>query len=1150
MRFCGNCGNKLSDAAAHPLNPPPASPTAQNVGIMVGADLLERFRRAGLEAAGQRRNVTILFVDICGYTSLSRQIEAEDLYDLIRQFTERLASNVYKYDGMVDKFTGDGLMALFGAPIAHENNAELAIRAAMEMQSDIAEFSRQVKERTGEELRIRIGLNAGIVIVGGIGSDLLMNYTAIGDTVNIAQRLEEAAHPGTILVSETIYQSTRMIFDYEPYHNVTLKGIPQPVTCYRVIGSKASPGSTRGIQGLRAPMIGRETELRQLMQAIGALATYQQGQFVMVIGEAGLGKSRLVGEIKHLSMPVPVMILEGQSLTYRRSVSYYIFRDLLRNYLNVSADTPIEKISERLLRNVSNALEGKASESLPFLEYLLDLPPSDPAASRRIQYLDAVQLRQQIYLAVRNLLVAESRRRPIILILEDLHWADDASLDLLQYLLDSVRQAPLLILAISRPLEEGKLAQMAAWAEQNLPNNYASIFLQGLTPEQSKQLLLRLLSVSDLPNELREQIVARASGVPLYLEEILRMLIDEGILQRAGNQWRIVEADRIASLGVPDTLQSLILARFDRLDTLQRRMLQIACVIGRQFNISVLHTVLAGASEQEFQGTLYRLTERDFVHPLPDAPESEFTFRHAVVSDAIYSTLLKRDRVELHGRVGEAVETVYVNRLDGQIEILARHFSWSTKKDRALHYLILAGQKAWRSYLNEQARRYYQEALELITEVAHTPHQAVQIREGLGDVAILTGDYAAAHQHLQQALEIIAEQDQDASLYTEERSALHRKIGATYERQGHYEQALHYLALAENILDEDSLPTPVEKAQIYNDIGWIQFRHGNFDEAEKYLTRAISLAQETNRIDVTASIYNRLGGVFYQKDQLEEASQYVQKSLALRQEIGDTVAVARSYNNLGLLGWRSGEWEQAITHFTRSIELHAKLGDAEGAIELHSNLGLLQIDRGNFEEAQMHLEESMRISRQIGHPHQQGITHHNYSRLYLSNEQWQLALEHARHSIEIFEQLSDLDNLVDAYVNQGQAWLGLADLDAARQWCDKALALFEQMEGSKAPGSAENRGRALRLLGEIARQRGELENAQAALEEANGIFLIIGNQLEQGRSLFALGKLAVDQKDNPQAQAHLQRARGIFDALGARQDLLQLDQYQAQHDPV
>ncbi len=1115
---------------------------------MIGADLLERFRRAGLEAAGQRRNVTILFVDICGYTSLSRKIEAEELYELIRQFTERLAGSVYKYDGMVDKFTGDGLMALFGAPIAHENNAELAIRAALEMQADVAQLSQQVKERTGEELRIRIGLNAGTVIVGGIGSDLLMNYTAIGDTVNRAQRLEEAAQPGTIMVSESIYQGTRMLFDYESCDNVSLKGIPTPVTCYRVLRSKARPGSTRGVQGLHAPMIGRETEMRQLMQAIGALATYQQGQFVMVIGEAGLGKSRLVGEIKHLSMPAPVIILEGQSLTYRRSVSYYIFQDLLRNYLNASADTPVETVSQRLVRNVSNALGARAAENLPFLEYLLNLPPSDPAAAQRIQFLDAVQLRQQIYMAVRNLLVAESRRRPIILILEDLHWADDASLDLLQYLLDSVKQAPLLILAISRPLEPGKLAEMAAWAGENLPNNFASIFLQGLTPDQSKQLLLRLLSVSDLPAELREQIVARASGVPLYLEEILRMLIDEGILQHEGSQWHIVDASRIASLGVPDTLQSLILARFDRLDTLQRRMLQIACVIGRQFNIAILRTALAAASESEFQGTLHRLAEHDFVHPLPEAPETEFAFRHAVVSDAIYSTLLKRDRVDLHGRVGEAVEGLYADRIDGQIEILARHFSWSSRKDRALHYLILAGQKSWRSYLNEQARRYYEEALELIAQTTHTPHQAVQIHLGLGDVAILTGEYAAAHQHYQQALDTIG--TQDIAIYTEERSALHRKIGATYERQGDYEQALQHLALAEKTLDEDSLPMPVEKAQIYNDIGWIHFRHGNLDEAEKYLTRAIALAQETNRIDVTASIYNRLGGVYYQKDQLEEASQYVQKSLALRQEIGDTVAVARSYNNLGLLGWRSGQWEQAIANFTRSVELHAKLGDAEGAIELHSNLGLLQIDRGNFDEAQRHLEESMRISQQIGHLHQEGITHHNYSRLYLSSEDWRQALEHARHSIEIFEQLGDLDNLVDAYVNQGQAWLGLGNLQAARPWCDKALALFEQMEGSKAPGSAENRGRALRLLGEIARQCGDLENAQAALEEASGIFLIIGNQLEQGRSLFALGRLAVDLKDNAQAQAHLQRARGIFEALGAMQDLHQLERFQAQHPLV
>ncbi len=1140
MRFCGNCGTRLTeDLPAAPSTPAPQS-SSKEVGALMGADLMERFRRAGLEAAGQRRNVTILFVDISGFTQLSKRLEDEVLYEFVRLYIDRLANDVYKYDGMVDKFTGDGLMALFGAPIAHENNAELALRCALDMQADVARLSHELKDQLGGELHVHIGLNAGSVIVGGVGSDLMMNYTAIGDTVNLAQRLEAGAKPGTILVSTSVYQATHMLFEFEPVSTLIAKGLAEPVPCYTLIKPKERPGSVRGVEGLRAPMIGRDAELRQLMQAIGALATYQQGQFILVVGEAGLGKSRLIGELRSRTIPVSVNMVEGQSLTYRRAASYWIFQDLLRNYLHATLETPTATVSERLHRNVSHALGRRASDVLPYLEHLLGLPLSDLAASRRIEYLDAGQLRQQIFLAVRNLLVAEAQSRPLILILEDLHWADDASLDLIQFLLDSIRQAPLLIIGVSRPFEAGKLCDIASWAGKNLVESFSIISLQGLTQQQSLQMLTRLLTIADLPDALRDQIIQRASGVPFYLEEILRMLIDAGALRRQDNHWRLVENADIASLGVPDSLQSLILARFDRLEPLQRRMLQVACVIGRQFSLPVLRIILSTMSDEEFNAALARLVERDFVRPQPDAPETEFIFRHVVVSDAIYSTLLKRDRSELHGLAGQAIETIYADRLESQVDVLARHFSWSAFKDRALHYLVLAGQKAARVYLNNQARQQFEEALSLLPQVDHAPQQALQISMGLGDILVLTGEYPAARSHYQSALQLLIGLDPDR--YATDKSTLLRKVATTHERQGDYESALRYLTQAEQTLANTPQSIPVEQAQILNDTGWIQFRHGNFDEAEKSLLKALSLAQEVNRPDVTASIYNRLGGVFYQKDKLDQASYYVQKSLALREEIGDILAVARSYNNLGLLGWKSGRWDDAISSFTRCLELNANLGDVEGAIELHGNLGLLYNDRGNIPEAQKHFEESLSLAQQIGHRHLEGTMTHHFSRMFLSLEDWQQALDYANRSLVILKEVGDIENLVDVYVHMGQANLGLGNNEAAQHWGQEALQLFCRMEGSKAPAQAENRGRALRLLGEVAQRNDECDRAAALLQESADIFFTIGDQLEQGRAALALARLAICQGEAALGQQHLEKARKIFHNLGANLDLQQADQ--------
>ena len=411
MRFCGNCGLRLLATGMLPaLDHLPEAEPAHRLGALIGADLLDRFRQAGLEAAGQRRQVTVLFVDLSGYTHLSQKIDSEALYDLVQQCSQTFANDVYKYDGMVDKFTGDGLMALFGAPIAHENNAELAIRAALDMQTDLAVLSASLKEKLGSEITAHIGLNSGSVIVGGIGSNMMMNYTAIGDVVNIASRIESAASSGDILVSDVVYRQVRSLFDFEALAPLQLKGVSQPVQTYRVKGTKTKPGSVRGIEGLYAPMIGRDGELERLHQTINAMISEKIGRFVSVHGEAGIGKSRLISEFKSFLSQLPVQVEEGYSLVYRKGVSYWIFQDALMRLLELDSETPKLECQIRLRAHVTRALPERVDDVLPYLEHLLSIPLSDPNAARRIEFLAADQLRQQIFLSVRDLLLADAQR--------------------------------------------------------------------------------------------------------------------------------------------------------------------------------------------------------------------------------------------------------------------------------------------------------------------------------------------------------------------------------------------------------------------------------------------------------------------------------------------------------------------------------------------------------------------------------------------------------------------------------------------------------------------------------------------------------------------------------------------------------------------
>ncbi len=1141
MRFCGNCGTRLPEALAPgDSHATPADLRPEQLGVMMGADLLERFRQAGLEAGGQRRSVTILFADLTGYTQLAERLDNEEVFELLQQYLRLLIDIVYRYEGMVDKLTGDGLMALFGAPIAHENNAERAVRAAFEMQAGVQQLSRSLQERLGEGLKMRVGLNDGSVIVGGVGADMLMNYTAVGDTVNLARRLEEAAASATILTSESVYRQTRMFFEYEAIPGMALKGITGPIPGYQVVGLKTSPASTRGLEGLTAPMIGRESELGQLKEAINALTSRKQGRFILISGEAGIGKTRLTTELKAAIDPSAVTILEGHSLTYRRSVSYWIFLDVLRRLLGVTTEAPEIEVSGKLIQRAYQVLGRRAADILPYLEQMLSLKPSDPAATERLQYLDAGQLRRQIFLAVRDLLAAEARRRPLLLVLDDLHWADEASLDLLQFLLESTSQFPLLILGLSRPPQpDNSLGKMAQWAENKLGERFLSIRLQNLSLDQSEDLLRKLLDLPELPGDFRTQILPRAAGVPFYLEEMLRMLIDRKVIQRLGNHWELVPGIDPADLGVPDTLQGLILARFDRLSEAERRILQIASVIGQRFSLPLLSALLSPDEVAQLGNRISRLVVRDFLVSLVDAPQGEYAFRHMLMSEAIYHTLLKRERSQLHGQVAGAIETLYAGRLEEQVELLARHYAWSTQPDKALHYLILAGQRAARSYFNTQAIQNYSQALELLPSVPHTPEQAMQVNLGLGDLLVLAGEYENARQHFWAAINELG--TIPAAQYARQLSTLQRKLATTFERQGDYEQALLHLAQAQASLAPAQESLPTEEAQILNEIGWIHFRRGNLEEAERLLTAALELVEKMNQYDITASLYNRLGGVYYQKGQLELASKYVRKSLVLREEIGDIAAVARSSNNLGLLSWTRGDWDNALEHFTRSVELHANLGDVEGTIESSSNLGLLQLDRGKVEAAHQHLQKALSTAEQIGHSYNIGIIQLYFCRLYVSTNDWPAAIEHGSRSLAALQELGAQDDLVNVYTYLGFAGLGKGDLDQAQAWGEKALAISEQAGEEQPSAPDENRGRALRLLGEIAAGRGDYAQAERQLKLSTTMFEAIGNQIELGRSTLALARLASARGDLASARMLFNEARLIFRQLGAQLDLNALE---------
>ncbi len=1112
MRFCGKCGARLGEESA---SGSAVFTPGERLGVMMGADLMERFRKAGMEARGQRRSVTILFVDLTGYTHLAESLGDEDLYELVQRFIRMLVETVHRYEGMVDKLTGDGLMALFGAPIAYENNAERALRCALDMQAGVERLSRSFPALKDENLQVHIGLNSGSVIVGGVGADTLMNYTAIGDSVNLARRLEEIACGGCVLVSESVQRQTYRLFDFEALPPVAMKGMSQPVTAYQLVGPKDRPGSSRGLEGLRAPMVGRETELSRLRAVIDRLAGQHMGSLVLVVGEGGMGKTRLVAEARSHVPQDEIRVIVGQSLTYRKAIAYWIFQDVLRQLMSAPAELSAVDLRVRLTAYLKNLLPGWVAETQPYLEALFGLEPEDEAAER-IQYLDAGQLRQRIFMALRDVLVAETRRKSLLLILEDLHWADDSSLEMLLFLMESVRTEALVICALSRPFEGGAVASIVERARQRLATRFVHVQLEALEPDQSRQLLQSLLSISDLPDHLGEQIIRRAAGMPFYLEEILRSLIDSGVIYHTVDGWRLTPGAETTRIGVPESVQSLILTRFDRLDPFPRRVLQSAAVIGDRFRLAVLRIVLADMPSGALSEALTFLADREFLQPDMSGPEVMYNFRHALVSDAIYSTLLQRDRSDLHGRVGLAIEALYPNRLEGQVEVLAGHFLRSSMLDRALRYLILSGLKASAAFANDQALLHFQHAQEILDKVEHTPEQAVQVQIGLGDAQVTAGEYAAALEHYQ-AVE--ARQDISGRL----RARLGRKAAVALERQGSYAEAVQRLQQAASEPDMD----PVEHARVLNDLGWIDFRRGDLDEAEGFFKQALELAEPAAQYDVIASIYNRLGGIYFQRDQVERAKEFVQRSLALRERIGDVVAVARTYNNLGLLAWKQGDWDTAQENFQRSFKLQSNLGDVEGMIELRSNMGLLEIDRGSLLASRSYLQDALASAQQIGHTYQVGLAYLHLILLNQAEGDWSSLLDNAKLSLEAFQSIGVQEHLVELWAIMGLAWLGLNNQDQAVECAQKAR-LGYQVLGGDSSGRVEDYARLLMLDGEIALRRGDLGAAARSFRASADRFGEVADPAKRGRALLSLAEVEARRGDREQSAALVEQARAAL----------------------
>ncbi|MCA0353312.1 MAG: tetratricopeptide repeat protein [Chloroflexi bacterium] len=934
-RFCGNCASPLP---LHCFSCGAANPPGFRFCGTCATGLIEY-----IPAATTRRVVTILFADVCNYTNLTNRLGAEHMYSLLDPCLRRLGETVRRFEGTIDKFTGDGLMAVFGMPVALEAHAAQAAYAALAMFEELAAYNETIAQ-AGVQFQIRVGLASGEVIAGLLGSDRYSDLTVIGGPVNLAARLQQVTDPGTIMVDGDSAQSLQTNFMFNEQHPVALKGFEQPIAAAILAGKQLAQAVVDGSFGL--PLIGREAELQNLIGATELLHN-GMGGVIGLTGRAGVGKTRLTAEIiQHLhSREVKVLTNDCSSAT--RIVPYSAFLGLIRQLFQIDHADSAATIHHKIQLMI-HSLGNMPLDLLPYIEYLLSLDFIDQSLVERVQHLDAAQLKRHVFLAIRELLVACTRQQSMAIVIDDVQWADDLSLELLEFIAETFDASSLLLYMVARDDETPQIRQTFNRILAQARQRGLVLELNSLSPEAAEALIKQILPQASAV--MIDHLVRQADGVPFYLEELARHALHAGLDIQAQS------SDSLQMPSMPLSLQALMRSRYDRLPNDLAHSLALAAVIGRRFSQQLLCQL---RPEQSINQQLQQLQQRGFVQPIANHHD-DWAFSHLLLQETIYSSLLQQQRYSLHGEVALALETHDEQRPELYIDALAYHFSRSQLTHKALEYLLLAAQRAASRFANDDALRLYDQAMPLLSELDHpATEQAVSLFHGRGDVLSFVGRYDEARMAYQQAISQIQPSSESQATH----ATILRQLAATYEKQGNYDEAMLHLEQARLVLADGAL---FDHARIDCDAGWIAFHRGNLTQAERLLNNALTISELNQHHGLQALAANRLAGVYWQRGSLKAAQALVNQSLAVSRYLGDLPAMSRALNNLGVIAMELADWHAAANYYEQSLETTQAIGDLNGQILAINNRSHCMLMLGLLNDALRFSQMALRLARQIG----------------------------------------------------------------------------------------------------------------------------------------------------------------------------------------
>src|SRR5438445_4755625 len=713
QKFSGECGARLAwvarSAAATPSpaapstppGPPAVSDRFASPAGYTPKHLAEKILTSKGALEGERKSVTVMFSDVSGFTAMSERLDPEEVHAIMDRAFEVILNEVHRYEGTINQFLGDGVMALFGAPIAHEDHAHRALCAALAIQQELKPLADDVRRAHSVEFRMRMGINTGLVVVGAIGKDLRMDYTAVGDTTNLAARLLGLAKPGQIVVSRRTQHLRDGFFVFEDLGEFQVKGKAEPVRAYAVMSeisgrTRLEVSRERGL----TPLVGREREISSLTGIYGRAAR-GEGAIALLAGEPGVGKSRLLYEFLQRLDTAGVLELETTCVSYGRAMAYRPIVELLRRYLGVSDGSSAEEVRSRVAEQLQ-FLDLEGDEQAILLAHFLGVSAPQEFLNR----LTGPQLKERTLGVLRDVVLRASESAPLVVIVENLHWVDPSSEEFLARLAEGLPGHHILLVLTTRP------GYAAPWLAPPLAE---TITVEGLGARDVRGMVQTLLAAEEVSQQLFKILAEKSEGNPLYVEEILRQLKETGGIVVAGGAARLKSPD----VTVPATIHDIIAARIDRLAEPRKRTLQGASVVGRRFGVPLVSRVLE-TSRDEIAGHLKDLHGLDFVFPSVPEPEPMYSFKHALTQDVVYGGVLERRRRQFHAAAGQGLEELYAGRLDEVVELLAHHFGRSAEAEKAVDYTLLAAEKVQRRWANTEAVAYFEDALKRLETMPDT----------------------------------------------------------------------------------------------------------------------------------------------------------------------------------------------------------------------------------------------------------------------------------------------------------------------------------------------------------------------------------------------------------------------------------------------